>query len=268
MNVLPRSVRWICAPLASGLLAGSAATSDKVEFNRDIRPLLSDTCFACHGPDAQKVKGGLRLDQRELALKPAKSGKRAIVPGKPLESELVQRLHTTDPDDRMPPEESHKTLTAAQKDLLQRWIAEGAEYQGHWAYQPLERPAVPGGVPAIDFLVGQRLGSLGLQPSPEADRRILIRRLYLDLLGLPPKPEEVDAFVADTSPNAYGRLVDRLLASPHYGERMAIGWLDVVRFSDTIGYHSDNPKNIWPYRDYVIRSFNSNKPFDQFTIEQ
>jgi len=268
MNVLPRSARWICAALASGHLAGSAATLDKVEFNRDIRPLLSDICFACHGPDAQKVKGGLRLDKRELALKPAKSGKRAIVPGKPLESELVQRLHTTDPDDRMPPEESHKTLTAGQKDLLQRWIVEGAEYQGHWAYQPLKRPAVPGGVPAIDFLVGQRLGSLGLQPSPEADRRILVRRLYLDLLGLPPKPEEVDAFVADTSPNAYERLVDRLLASPHYGERMAIGWLDVVRFSDTIGYHSDNPKNIWPYRDYVIRSFNSNKPFDQFTIEQ
>jgi hypothetical protein len=168
MRQLSRPARWVVATLASGHLIGSAATSDKIEFNRDIRPLLSDTCFACHGPDAQKVKGGLRLDQRESALKPAKSGKRAIVPGKPHESELVQRLHTTDPDDRMPPEESHKTLTAEQKSLIERWIAEGAEYQGHWAYQPLRRPTIPGGVPAIDFLVGQRLQSFARGRPPDS----------------------------------------------------------------------------------------------------
>jgi len=259
-------------PFLAGVLGWAAlfpaSAAARVDFNRDIRPLLSDTCFACHGPDTQKVKGGLRLDVREQAVKPAKSGKIALVPGRPEESELVRRLQTTDEDAVMPPPESHKTLTPAQKELLQRWIAEGAEYQGHWAYTPPARPVVPADAAAIDYLVHQRLADLGLQPSPEADRRTLIRRLYFDLLGLPPKPEEVAAFEQDTAPGAYGRLVERLLASPHFGERMAIGWLDVVRFADTIGYHSDTPRNVWPYRDYVIRAFNSNKPFDQFTREQ
>ena len=254
-----------CLSVLTGLTAFAAP---KVEFNRDIRPLLSDNCFACHGPDTQKVKGGLRLDVRDQAVKPAKSGKVALVPGRPAESELVRRLLTTDADDLMPPAESHKTLTTAQKELLQRWIAEGAEYQGHWAYTPPVRPEIPPGAAAIDFLVRQRLTELGWSPSPEADRRTLIRRLSFDLLGLPPKPEDVRAFELDTAPQAYERLVDRMLASPHYGERMAIGWLDVVRFADTIGYHSDTPRNVWPYRDYVIRAFNSNKPFDQFTREQ
>ncbi len=248
--------------------ANAAASTGKVDFNRDVRPILSDNCFACHGPDTQKIKGGLRLDLRSAATAAAKSGKSAIVPGKPAESELVRRLFTSDPDDVMPPPESHKTLTPAQRDLLSRWITEGAEYQGHWAYQVPVRPAAPAGPAAIDHLVRQRLGSLGLSPSPEADRRTLARRLHFDLLGLPATPADVDAFEKDPSPDAYERLVDRLLSSPHYGERMAIGWLDVVRFADTIGYHSDNPRNIWPYRDYVIQSFNRNKPFDVFTREQ
>jgi hypothetical protein len=245
-----------------------ADAAPKVDFNRDIRPLLSDNCFACHGPDAKKVKGGLRLDLRDVAVKPAKSDKIAIVPGKPDESELVRRIFTTDPDDRMPPPESNKTLTTAQKDLFKRWIAEGAQYQGHWAYTAPVKAKTPPGAGAVDFLVRQHLSEVGLHPSPPADRRTLARRLHTDLTGIPPTPDEVDAFERDRSPGAYALLVERLLASPQFGERMALGWLDVARFADTIGYHSDNPRDIWPYRDYVIRSFNRNKPFDQFTREQ
>jgi hypothetical protein len=254
-----------CAARAA---APAAATTQAISFNRDIRPILSDNCFACHGPDAKKLKGNLRLDLRDQTTKPAKSGKIAIVAGRPDESELVARIFTTDGDDLMPPPESHKTLTKAQKELLRRWIAEGAEYQGHWAYLAPVKPAVPGTGNGIDFLVQQRLKEIGLQPAPEADRRTLARRLHFDVAGLPPKPGEVEAFERDKSPDAYSRLVEKLLASPHYGERMAIGWLDVVRFADTIGYHSDNPRNVWPYRDYVIESFNKNKPFNQFTREQ
>ena len=245
-----------------------APASAKVDFNRDIRPILSENCFACHGPDAKQVKGGLRLDQRDSVLKPAKSGKTAIVPKQPAKSELVRRIFTTDTDDLMPPPESHKKLTAAQRDLFKRWIAEGAEYQTHWAYLPPVKTAVPAGQNGVDLLVRARLKEIGLKSSPEADRRTLVRRIYFDLLGLPPKPEEVEAFASDTSPAAFAKLVERLLASPHYGERMAIGWLDVVRFADTIGYHSDTPRNVHPYRDYVIRAFNENKRFDQFTREQ
>src|SRR6266542_3344892 len=243
--------------------AGSSTAKSRLSYNRDIRPMLSDNCFYCHGPDPGKRKGKLRLDVREEAIT-----KQAIVPGKPGESELVRRIFTKDPDDLMPPPESHKTLTPAQKELLRRWIAEGAEYQNHWAYVPPVKPAVPADRSAIDFLVQKRLQEIGLKPSPEADRRTLARRLSFDLVGLPTNPEEASAFENDKSPAAHARLVDKLLASPHYGERMAIGWLDVVRFADTIGYHSDNPRNIWPYRDYVINSFNGNKRFDQFTREQ
>jgi hypothetical protein len=252
--------------LASGLLAAStalAAPAKKVDYNRDIRPLLSDNCFFCHGPDEKQRKAKLRLDVREDAI-----AKKAFIPGKPDASELVKRIFTKDADDLMPPPDSHKKLTAAQKDLFKRWIAEGAEYQTHWAYVAPKRPAVPAGKNGVDHLVQARLKEVGLKPSPEADRRTLARRLYFDLLGLPPKPEEVDAFANDKSPDAYAKLVERLLASPHYGERMAIGWLDVVRYADTIGYHSDTPRNVFPYRDYVIRAFNENKRFDQFTREQ
>ncbi|NDA69004.1 MAG: DUF1549 domain-containing protein, partial [Verrucomicrobia bacterium] len=208
-------------------------------------------------------KAKLRLDVRDEAI-----AKKAFIPGKPDASELVKRLFTKDADDLMPPADSHKKLTAAQKELFKRWIAEGAEYQTHWAYVPPVKAAIPTGQNGVDFLVQKRLKEVGLKPSVEADRRTLARRLYFDLIGLPPKPEEVDAFVNDKSPDAYTKLVEKLLASPHYGERMAIGWLDVVRYADTIGYHSDTPRNVFPYRDYVIKSFNENKRFDQFTREQ
>lgn len=240
-----------------------AADEGRVLFNRDIRPILTDNCLQCHGPDKNHREAELRLDVREEAL-----ARDAIKPGKPEESELVARIFSSDPEMLMPPAKSNKSLSAEQKDLLKRWISEGAEYQGHWAYLPPVKPMVPADANGVDYLVGQRLAKLGLKPSPEADRRTLVRRLYFDLLGLPPKPEEVDAFVADTAADAYDQLVEKLLASPHYGERMAEGWLDVVRYADTIGYHSDTPRNVYPYRDYVIQAFNSNKPFDQFTVEQ
>jgi len=242
---------------------GAADAVEKVRFNRDIRQLLSDNCFACHGPDANARKGDLRLDLRDAAVE-----SKAIVPGQTAESRLVERIFSTDPDTVMPPPESSKSLTPAQKELLKRWVAEGAEYEGHWAYLPPAKPPVPAGAKAIDHLLKEHLARLGLTLSPAADRRTLARRLSFDLLGLPPTPEEVDAFVADASPEAYEKFVDRLMAAPHYGERMAIPWLDVVRFADTAGYHSDNPRNIYPYRDWVIRAFNENKPFDQFTVEQ
>jgi hypothetical protein len=236
---------------------------DRVQFNRDIRQILSDNCFACHGPDAKARQGELRLDVRDEAL-----AKEAFVPGQADQSELIKRILSDDPDKVMPPPESNKKLTAEQKELFRRWVAEGAEYQGHWAYIPPVRPQVPGEVNAIDFLLERRLKAVGLEFSAAADRRTLLRRLSFDLLGLPPKPEEVEAFEKDQSPDAYAKVIERLLASPHYGERMAIAWLDVVRFADTIGYHSDNPRNVYPYRDYVIAAFNANKPFDQFTVEQ
>ena len=253
----------VVAGLFIAAAAAAPASVKKVDYTRDIRPLLSDNCFFCHGPDEKQRKAKLRLDVREEAI-----AKKAFIPGKPDQSELVKRLFTKDADDLMPPADSHKKLTAAQKDLFKRWVAEGAEYQTHWAYVPPVKAAVPASQSGVDFLVQKRLKEIGLKSSVEADRRTLARRLYFDLLGLPPKPEEVDAFVNDKSPGAYAKLVEKLLASPHYGERMAIGWLDVVRYADTIGYHSDTPRNVFPYRDYVIKSFNENKRFDQFTREQ
>lgn len=244
-------------------LAVSAVAAEPISYNRDVRAILSDKCFFCHGPDQNKRKGKFRLDVREDAV-----AKKAIVPGRPQESELIRRVRATAEDEVMPPPDSHKQLTPAQKELLGRWIAAGAKYEAHWAYVPPIKPATPPGKNAIDVLVRQRQRELGLQPSPQADRRTLARRLYFDLIGLPPKPEEVEAFARDQSPGAVSRLVEKLLAMPQFGERMAIGWLDVVRFADTIGYHSDTPRNVWPYRDYVIKAFNENKPFDQFTREQ
>ena len=259
MLVIGLASGWQIASPVIAAEAGPAA----VEFNRDIRPILSDNCFSCHGPDASHRQADLRLDQRDDALAAG-----AIVPGKSAESTIIARINATDPDEIMPPPESHKKLDARQKELLTKWIEQGAEYQKHWAYEPPVKAEVPVGINGIDHLVHKRLSTLGLEPSASADRRTLIRRLSFDLLGLPPTPAEVAAFEQDTTPDAYEKLVDRLLASPHYGERMAIGWLDVVRFADTCGYHSDKPRNIWPYRDWVIKSFNDNRPFDEFTIHQ
>ncbi len=266
--IMNPQLKHLVAPLAIlGSLTASAVIaapppahkSDKIVFNRDIRPLLSDNCFACHGPDKNKRQADLRLDQPN----------RTVVPGNVAGSELIQRIVRPDSDaSSMPPASFHKKLTLAQKSLLTQWIKQGAAYQKHWAYEPPIKFAIPADKNAIDFLVGKRLASIGLKPSPTADRRTLVRRLYFDLLGLPPTANEVNAFVTDKAPGAYNRLTEQLLANPHYGERMAQGWLDAVRFADTIGYHSDNPRNIWPYRDYVINSFNSNKPFDRFTREQ
>lgn len=254
------------APLAA--LEPAAAEErlpEKIEFNRDVRPILSDKCFYCHGPDAGHRQADLRLDIRDEAID---SG--AISPGDVEGSGLVERIFSPSPDERMPPPDSHKKLSPSQKAILQRWIEQGAEYQAHWAYVPPVRPAIkiPEGQNGVDVLVHRHLEQHGLKPSPAADRRTLIRRLSFDLLGLPPTPDAVAAFEADRAPDAYARLVEQLLGDPHYGERMAIGWLDVVRYADTIGYHSDNPRNVWPYRDWVIASFNSNKRFDRFTLEQ
>ena len=242
-------------------------TPQRIEFNRDIRPILSENCFYCHGPDAQHRQADLRLDRSEEAIKAA-----AILPGKASESTLIQRIVSDDADLLMPPGDSNKKLTDAQKSLLRDWIDQGAEYQNHWAYEPPSRSIGPSGPSgpsdSIDALVEEQLAPRGLKPAEQADPRTLVRRLYYDLIGLPPSPELVEAFVANPTEQAYSDLVESLLANPHYGERMAVGWLDIVRFADTIGYHSDNPRNIWPYRDYVIRSFNSDKPFDRFTLEQ
>ncbi len=269
-------LRPLClfAVSALGLPALFAADSaaDTVRFNRDIRPIMSDTCFHCHGFDAKSRKGDLRLDLREFALKAGKSGAIAIVPGKPEESEIIKRLFTKDEDDLMPAKESHKTLTPEQKELFRRWVKQGAVYEAHWAYTPLAPVTVPpmpaGGRNPIDAFIGAKLAEKKITPSAEAPKEKLLRRLSLDLTGLPPTPEELAAFLADQSPNAYEKQVDRLLASPHYGERMAVWWLDIARFADTVGFHGDQNQRIFPYRDYVINAFNANKPFDAFTREQ
>lgn len=246
--------------------AGEEGASDTVGFNRDVRPILSDKCYACHGPDANTRKGDLRLDIPP----PEGQSVRAIVPGDPEASALLHRITTTDADDQMPPVDQKKQLTEDEKRVLRQWIVQGASYEPHWAYLP---PAVrDAGLTAaespIDSLVARKLARVGLTPLPEADRRTLIRRLYWDLLGVPPTPEAVAEFVDDQEPEAYERLVNGLLESPHYGERMAMEWLDVVRYADSNGYHSDEFRSISAYRDYVINAFNTNMPFDQFTREQ
>jgi hypothetical protein len=262
----------------AGLLWASAALQASAftpEFNRDIRPILSDNCFACHGPDLKKVKSGLRLDQEQSATSELESGFKAIVPGHPGDSELIHRVTTEDGDDRMPPEESGKSLTPRQIELLTKWIEAGAEWQPHWAYRTLQKvtspeiSTVPGFVqnPIDGFILG-KLSPQDLSPSPMADRTSLIRRLSFDLTGLPPSQEQVKQFVNDTSGSAYENLVDRLMGSDAYGERMAMYWLDQVRYADTCGYHGDQHVDLTLYRDYVIDAFNENKPFDEFTIEQ
>jgi hypothetical protein len=256
------------------LVPGTSAEPEAVEFNRDIRPLLSDHCFACHGPDEQGRKSGLRLDIRDQALQPAKSGEIAVVPGQPDASELLRRILSTDPDERMPPSESHKHLDKTQQEMVKQWISEGANYQKHWAFISPNKsmpPAVErkGWAPnPIDRFILSRLEKEDLKPSPEADRPTLLRRATLDLTGLPPTLSQVDAFLNDEAPGAYERLVDRLMATRDYAERRAQDWLDLARYADTRGFADDKPRNIWPYRDWVVRALHRNLPFDQFTIEQ
>ena len=271
---------WILTGLAAAiwvfnpLRAAEPAESPPLEFNRDIRPILADNCYACHGPDQNQRMAGLRLDVRESALARLESDKLAIAPGNPEESELIRRITARDEAHKMPPAYSGKALTRQQIDLLTRWIRQGAPWTEHWAYIRPERPSLPEvedkswPANAIDFFILSRLEREGIRPSREADRRTLIRRLTFDLTGLPPTLREVENFLSEQSPGAYEKLVDRLLASPHFGERMAMHWLDLARYADSDGYHVDFPRSMWKYRDWVIAAFNANKPFDQFTVEQ
>jgi hypothetical protein len=276
--------------LLLGFVAGSAfwnasratvAAAQDVQFNRDIRPILSDRCFYCHGPDEKNRKAGLRLDTFEGATKD-RGGYKAITPGKPDESELIRRVTSHEPSEMMPPPAAKKApITEAEAALLKRWIAQGAKYEGHWAFQPLARTAPPAVKNTkwvrndIDRFILARLEREGMQPAPQADARTLIRRLSLDLTGLLPQPNEVDAFVKAFDVKdprkqdaAYNALVERLLASPHYGERWGRHWLDQARYADSNGYTIDGERVMWPYRDWVINALNEDKPFDQFTIEQ
>ncbi|QEG01712.1 Planctomycete cytochrome C [Stieleria maiorica] len=245
------------------------AADRPIRFNRDVRAILSDKCFACHGPDAQTVEGGLRLDLPDEATDPSMG---AIVPGSPEESEVVRRILSTDEDEVMPPASSHKSLTEAEREILVRWIAEGAPYEAHWAYEPMREIDGDGvghsATKTIDRVISARLADEGIRPTERADRITLIRRLSFDLTGIPPTAEEVQAFLDDESTDAYADLVDRLLNSPRFGERMAIYWLDLVRYADTVGYHGDQNVSQSPYRDYVINAFNDNMPYDRFVREQ
>jgi hypothetical protein len=253
-----------------GVRAQGQPTAQPISFNRDIRPILSNNCFACHGPDEKKRETEFHFDTKEGAF--AEDG--IIVPGNAPQSMLVKRITNPDPEKRMPPPESGHSLTDKQISLLRRWIDEGAKWDTHWAYSAPVRPDLPSVKDAewprnpIDRFILARLDREGLKPSPEADKTTLLRRVTYDLTGLPPTPAEVDAFLADRSPDAYERRVDALLLSPRYGERMAMPWLDAARYADTHGYHIDSLRGMWPWRDWVIGAFNRNLPFDQFTIEQ
>ena len=255
--------------LSSPVAANPLHADDGVNFNRDIRPILSENCFSCHGQDGSKRKADLRLDDRAAAMEAG-----AIVPKDPAASELVKRIQSSDPGTHMPPPKSNRRLTAEQMKLLEQWIRSGAPYAKHWAFVAPERPVVPAVKRTnwvrtpIDAFILATLERQGLAPSPEADRPTLIRRLSIDLTGLPPTPEEVDAFVADTDSHAYEKVVDRLLASPHYGERMALPWLDAARYADSNGFQQDGDTWQWIWRDWVVRALNDDLPFDQFTIWQ
>jgi hypothetical protein len=271
VNAMNRSFsRRFCVSLAVvALSVDSAFAQPKPEYNRDIRPIFADNCFACHGPDSAARKASMRLDQRAAAIKAG-----AFDPGNADDSELVRRIFSTDPKEQMPPPKSRKSLTAEQKNRLKTWIAAGAEYQPHWSLIAPRRPQPPTVKDAawvrnpVDAFILAKLEAEGLKPAPEADRRTLARRLSLDLTGLPPAPAEVEAFVNDKSPNAYEKYVDQLLLSSHWGEHRGRTWLDAARYADTHGIHFDNYREMWAYREWVINAFNKNMRFDQFTIEQ
>lgn len=267
-----RSFMMIAMLACLFLFVGSATISyaeDSIEYNRDIRPILAENCFACHGPDSAARKGDLRLDQRDAAI-----GSTAIVEGKPEESGIIQRILSTDPETVMPPPSAHKVIKPEQLDVLRKWISAGAPYQPHWSFIAPEAKTPPTVQNEawiknpIDRFVAQRLESLGLQPAPEADRYTLARRAALDITGLPPTPEMVAQFIGDNSENAYEKYVERLLQSDRWGEHRGRHWLDYARYADSHGIHFDNYREIWAYRDWVIQAFNANLPFDQFTIEQ
>lgn len=272
----PPPIHVIClgAALAFAAERRSAAEADvaaapRVDFAREIRPILAQHCWSCHGPDEKSRKAELRLDQREAAVAAG-----AVVPGDPSASELIARIESLDESQQMPPPDAKKPLSVQQKQSLRAWIAQGAEFRQHWAFAPLRRPAVPAVQNAawpeneIDRFVLCRLEQEDLAPSPEADRAALLRRVTLDLTGLPPTLEELDAFIADTSSEAYARVVDRLLASPRCAERMAMAWLDAARYADTNGYNNDEDRSMWPWRDWVIDAFRRNQPYDEFIVEQ
>ena len=268
------SVARVLSVLSSLLVicSAAAASEDRVSFNADIRPIFSDRCYTCHGPDSNNRKTPLRFDTRQGATQDL-GGRFAIVAEDVEKSEIIKRLTTEDPIRRMPPAyEGHDRLSDREIDLVRRWIEQGAEWQSHWSFTPPERPGLPQvtgrTVNGIDHFVLERLEREGLSPSPEADRATLIRRVTLDLTGLPPTPREIDGFLRDTSPGAYEKVVDRLLVSPRYGERMAVRWLDSARYADTNGYQTDAERYMWRWRDWVIKAFNDNMPFDQFTVEQ
>ncbi len=257
--------RFALSLLLLASFALDANAQEKVDFARDVLPILSDRCFTCHGPDAKARKADLRLDIKADAFA---SG--TIVPGKSAESELIRRLITDDASEKMPPAKSNKKLSAKEIATLKAWVDQGAEWGQHWAFVPVVKPAVPkfGLANPIDNFILQKLQSEGLKQSPQAQKERLIRRVTLDLTGLPPTIEEVDAFLKDASPAAYEKVVDRLLASPRYGERMAWDWLDAARYADTNGYQGDNERTMWPWRDWVVKAFNENLPYDRFTVWQ
>jgi mono/diheme cytochrome c family protein len=254
--------------------AASKSKGRLVNFAREVRTILSDNCFACHGPDDKARKAGLRLDTREGLSGKLESGGTLIVAGKPEESDLIFRIESDDAEAKMPPPKSGKVLTPQQVATIRKWVEQGGEWSSHWAFEPPRKPALPAVKEAgwvrnpIDRFILARLEAEGLGPSPEAEPATLVRRVYLDLTGLPPTPKQVDAFLADSSDKGYERLVDRLLGSPRYGEHMARFWLDAARYGDTHGLHLDNYREIWPYRDWVINAFNANQPFDRFIVEQ
>jgi mono/diheme cytochrome c family protein len=273
-SVLSAGFLFLTLSNVVGLMAAEPTVGGgKVDFNRDIRPILSDVCFHCHGPDENQREAELRLDIKTGAFA-ARDGSKTIVPGKPGSSELIRRITAADPDDRMPPADAERKLSPAQIELFRRWIAQGAEWKQHWSFVAPQRSPLPTVknkswiANPIDAYILARLERENLSPSPPTDKTTLIRRVSLDLTGLPPTPAEVDAFLADDSPTAYEKVVDRLLKSPRYGERMAVRWLDLARYADTSGYQNDGERFMWRWRDWVIEAFNNNMPYDQFTVEQ
>jgi len=264
----------VCVIALAAASRGDTADGDVVRFSRDIQPILADNCFKCHGPDASSQKAGLRLDLPEHALARLRGGRVAVVPGDAESSEMMRRIVSRDPAVRMPPPEAAKSLTVDEVELIRQWIESGAEWERHWAFECVRKPDLPrvpdGAWPRneIDAFVLSRLEREGLSPSPEASRETILRRVALDLTGLPPVLAEIDTFLTDESEDAYERAVDRLLASPRFGERMAVPWLDAARYADSYGYQSDQLSPTWPYRDWVVRAFNSNLPYDQFITWQ